>query len=191
MSKTAWVAVTILGIIALIVLVLVTGGDPLAASADKVGDVVLGEGDKPPADPSLADIKASSVRRTGNGELVFEATMTKPIPVQGGDALSFRWDVSQNGAATWMVTANFENGPVAAISALASGYGASTIDSTLPGSISSTGDTVSIILQAADIEGFPESFGWTVTATLDADRADPASAVATDSAPDSGPAEVE
>lgn len=191
MNKTAWVAVWIVGIIAVIVLLLVTGGDPLAATADQVGDAVVGEGDKPPADPGLADIKTTSVRREGNGDLVFEATMAQQIPSEGEEVLSFRWDVSENGTDTWMVTANFDNGPVAAVSALQSDYGASTIDSTLPGSIALTGDTVTITLQAADIDGFPGTFAWKVTSTLDADRADPASATATDTAPDSGLGELE
>jgi hypothetical protein len=190
-NKTAWVAVWIVGIIAVIVLLLVTGGDPLAATADQVGDAIVGEGDKPPADPGLADIKTTSVRREGNGDLVFEATMAQQIPSEGEEVLSFRWDVSENGTDTWMVTANFDNGPVAAVSALQSDYGASTIDSTLPGSIALTGDTVTITLEATDIEGFPSTFAWTVTSTLDADRAGPASATATDTAPDSGLGELE
>jgi hypothetical protein len=61
----------------------------------------------------------------------------------------------------------------------------------MPGSVAIDGDTLTVTLTPADIKAFPEAFNWVLTTTLDADLADPTSAVATDTAPDSGPGSVE
>ena len=191
MNKTLLVALGIVATIVAIVAVLAAGGDPPTAAGDGSSDVSLGEGENPPGDSSLADITEASVRRSG-GEVVFEVSMARPIPGKGSDdSLSFRWDLTVNGKDVWLVTADTGTGPVAAISSLESNFGASTIDDTLPGSISVEGERLTVTIKVAEIDGFPADFGWKLTATLDGDRADPASAVVTDTAPDGGPGEVE
>jgi hypothetical protein len=190
-NKTAGVALAIVAIIAAIIVVLATGGgDRAAENKDQLSDVTVGDGPGAPPDTSLADIAEATAHKEGNGDIVFEVTMGSPIPSGGDSSLSLRWDLSQNGADTWLVTANFDDGPVASISSIEGDYGSSTIDNTMPGSVSATADSVTITVKAGEIEGFPASFAWRVTSTLDADRADPASAVATDTAPDTGPAEI-
>ena len=191
MNKTLLVALAIIGAIAAIVIVLAGGGDPVVGPRDRASDVSLGEGDDPPADAALADIAEASVTKTG-GEIVFEVTMARPVPPPGSsDDLSFRWDLTESGEDSWMVTADLSAAPMATVRSLRSDYGASTIDDTLPGTISVSENTITVTLEASKVEGFPTSFGWKLTATLDGNRADPASAVVTDTAPDGGPGEVE
>lgn len=186
MNKTWIVAIAIVGVIAAAIFVLAAGG-PSTSSADKTADVSLGEGASPPGDTTGADIAQAIARQENNGDIVFEVTMAKPIEKATMKGLSFRWDITENGDDTWMVTADFKTGPTVSLRSLRTDYGASTIDDTLPGDISVDGSTLVVSIQGSEIEGWPAAFEWLVTATLDADAADPASAVATDSAPDSGP----
>ncbi|HWC13573.1 MAG TPA: hypothetical protein VG929_03150 [Actinomycetota bacterium] len=191
MSKNLWVALGIVALIAIVVLILASGGSPGDGSGDDRGDVTVGDGDAAPDNPDLADIVDATVRREGN-DVVFEATMGAPIPkrIRNG-SLEFRWDVSEGGDDTWIVSANMNLGPTAAITSQRTAYGASTIDDSLPGSITVDGETVRVTLRTADIEGFPTDFTWRLQTSLDGDRRDAASAIATDSAPDSGEGQIE
>ena len=191
MSKNFWVATGIVGLIAIVVLILATGGPPGTASGDQSGDVKVNEGAAPPQDTTLADVVGATVRRQGN-DLVFEATLGQEIPdkIPNG-SLELRWDVSEGGDDTWIVSANLNLGPTAAITSQKTSYGASTIDDSLPGSIEVDGDTLRVTVRAAEVDGFPTQFTWRLTTSLDADRADAASAIATDTAPDSGQGQVE
>lgn len=191
MSRTALVALAIVGTIAIIIVVLTSGGDPQVGPADATEDVVVGEGTGAPADPGLADIAEASVEKAGD-EIVFDVVMAKEVPARGAkEVLSFRWELTEDGRGTWLVTADMGGRPVAAVTSQTSNFGASTIDDTLPGSIEVDGRSVTVTIQAGALERFPTAFGWSLTSTLDADRADPASAVATDRAPDSGPGKVD
>lgn len=190
MSRTTLVVLAIVGTIAVIVVVLASGGDPQVGPADATGDVVVGEGPGAPTDPSLADIAEASVEKVGD-EIVFQVEMTKDIPPKGSkDVLSLRWELTEDGRGTWLVTGDLGGKPTAAVTSQTTNFGASTIDDTIPGAIEVEGRSVTLTIEADAIERFPTAFGWTLTSTLDADRADPASAVATDRAPDSGPGKV-
>ncbi len=191
MSKNFWVALAIVGLIAAVVLVLATGGDPGVGSGDGRGDVTITDGERAPENAELADIVGAVVRSQG-ADLVFEATMGESIPNRIRDgSLEFRWDISEAGTDTWIVSANVNLGPTAAVTSQRTDYGASTIDDSLPGSVEVDGATLLVTLQPEDIDGFPSDFTWRLKTTLDADRADPASAVATDSAPESGEGTIE
>ena len=191
MSKNFWVAAGIVGLIGIVVLILATGGGPSGTSVDPAGDVAVGEGPKPPQESTLADIVGATVTKDGQ-ELEFEVTLGQDIPnrIPKG-SLEFRWDVSENGTDTWIVSANLNVGPTAAVTSQKTNYGSSTIDDSMPGSIEITGDTLVVIVRAAEIEGFPQLFEWTLKTSLDADRADPRSGLAIDQAPDSGRGRVE
>lgn len=191
MNKTLWVAIGIVGAIAAVIIVLTLGGDGgpggSGPGGDASGDVAVGEGPKPPEDATLADIVTSDVRKDGN-VVVFEATMRKDIPSSVEDgSLEFRWDLSEGGNETWIVTASISVDVNAAITSQKTTYGSSTIDGSMPGKVEIDGDVLRVILRAGQIEGFPNNFTWTLKTTLDGVRADPGSGTATDSAPDGGP----
>ncbi|MEA2451602.1 MAG: hypothetical protein QOG04_312 [Actinomycetota bacterium] len=186
MNKTAWVGVAIVGLIAAVVLVLALGGAEETGTSDLASDVVVGEGTGQPGDTALAEITEVSVRNEDAAVVVFEVTIATDFPDKVPGSLGFRWDVIENGEGTWIVSANLDNGPTAAVTGLKSDFGASTVDETLDGDIEVSGDTLTITFDRTQIEGFPDSFAWRLTSTLDGDPADPGSATATDSAPDSG-----
>lgn len=190
MNKTGWVALTIVGIIVAIVVVLAGGGDPAVRDTDAGGDVAVGEGDNPPTRSELADIESATVTREESG-IVFAVTMAMPAPARDKDVLTLRWDLAVDGQDAWLVSANLANKPVASISSVQGSFGASTIDETLPGDIEVDGATITITIRTDEIDGFQTPFTWKVTATVDGDPSDPASAVATDTAPDSGPGKLE
>lgn len=188
--KSLWVALGIIGAILVVVVVLNSGG-PTGGPDDPSNDVAVGEGEAPPEDASPADIERAEVRRDGD-RIVFEAKMTQDVPKEvPGGSLEFRWNISENGDETWIVTANLSSALSAAVISHNTDYGSSTIDDTMPGSVAVDGDTVTVTLRPVRIDAFPNAFDWTLKSTLDADFADPASAVATDSAPDSGPGTLE
>jgi hypothetical protein len=175
--------------LAVIIVLLVTGGAPSGAGfdpVDKEGDVVVdGDESTAPEDGQLADVVRAEVLTDGTG-ITFEATMTSAIPEDVGKGrLEWRWEVIE-GSTTWILSANLDDGPVASILSQRTGYGASTRDGTLPGRVSVDGKTISVRLEKQAIANFPTSFNWTLKTSLDADRTEAASAVATDSAPDSG-----
>lgn len=187
MNKTVWVGLAIVAIIAALVLVLAVGGPDETGTADPISDVAIGKGTGHPGDTALAEITDVSVRKDGATDLVFEVTIAKEFPAEiPNGSLDFRWDVIENGGDTWMVTANINTGPTAAVTALKSQFGASTIDGTLKGTINVNGNKLTVRFDRTSIEGFPESFAWRLRSTLDGDRTDPGSATASDSAPDSG-----
>ena len=190
MNKTGWVAIGIVAAIAALVAVLTLGGDgagPGGPGGDAGGDVSTGEGPKPPSDASLADILRSDVRQDGNA-VVFEATMDKEIPSSVKDgSLEFRWDLSENGAETWIVTASINVETNAAVTSQRTAYGSSTIDGSMPGEVEVEGNVLRVILRAGQIDAFPDTFTWVLKTTLDGVRADPGSGTATDTAPDGGP----
>ena len=192
MNKSFLVALGIIGAIVVVVAILVSGGGPPAQGEEPAGDVAIHGGPRPPEDTSLADIVGAEVRRD-ESTIVFEVTMVEAIPNEVPDgSLEFRWDLSEGGRDTWIVQANVNiDRPTAAVTSQKTSYGSSTIDGTMPGTVEVDGETLTVTIRADEIEGFPTAFQWLLETTLDADRANPRSGVATDTAPDSGPGEVE
>jgi hypothetical protein len=181
-NKTIWVGIAIVAAIAAVVLVLAVGGPQDSGAAESISDVAVGEGPNPPGDTALAEITDVSVRKDGETDLVFEVTIATDLPAEiPNGSLGFRWDVIEDGEATWMVSANLDTGPTAAVTALASKFGASTVDGTLDGTITVERNKLTITFDRTAIDGFPTSFAWRVGSTLDGDRSDPGSATATDS----------
>lgn len=179
-------------IIAVVVVVLATGGQTPSTGTDAAGDVSV-EGDGAPVDdPNAADIASADVRRGKGGDVFFVAEMAGVIPQRiPNGSLELRWDLLQDGNEVWFVSATVTNRVVAAVTSQVSSYGASTIDDTLPGSVQVVGTMLTIRLQAGNIEDFPSGFEWRLRTTLDRDRADPSSSLARDQAPDGGPGRLE
>ena len=173
---------------------LVTGGGKSAvqrgAFEDPANDQTVGQGSAPPLQLELGDILFADVRHEGD-EILFEARLGAPIPkrIKGG-ALDLRWDISEHGLDTWILSANLDVGPNASIVSQESDYGASSFLDTLPGRVELQGDRFLIWLDPSEIPGWPQAFGWRLQATLDGKPGDPSSALAKDLAPDTGAGEL-
>ena len=164
------------------------GGPGTSGGGDAAGDVTVGKGPEPPEDPSIADISSAEVRREGD-RLIFEATMASEVPSSVDDgSLEFRWDISEEGRDTWIVTASINVEANAAVTSQKTAYGSSTIDDSMPGSVEIDGDVLRVSLRADRIDSFPKTFAWKLKTTLDGSRADPGSGTATDSFPGEGTA---
>ncbi|MFN2588072.1 MAG: hypothetical protein ABR613_08140 [Actinomycetota bacterium] len=183
----AIVAAIVAAAVAAIVVLLVTGeAEPVRTFEDRAGDPVFGEGENPPGDTTLADIRVAEVR-SEDGGVVFETQLAGPIPNELPEgSLNLRWEIYESGDSTFLVTANLDVGPVATIIGEQNRYGASTLDETLPGSLAIDDDTLTIRLDTDEIPDFPERFGWVLETSLDGDNGDPESARAEDRAPDNG-----
>lgn len=193
MNNSFWVALGIVGLIVIVVIVLATGGvDVGGGPGDSTDDVQVEPGPDAPSDATPADIAEASVTSEGD-ELVFVAEMATDIPERIPDgSLEFRWDVIEGGDETWIVSGAVGNDrPTAALTSPDSGYGSSTIDDTMPGTIEVEGTTLTIRFDRSKVKGFPSDFEWRLATTLDAKRIDPQSGVARDRAPDSGNGKVE
>jgi hypothetical protein len=186
-KRFALVAAVVVAALAAIVVLLFTGGaEPVPTFEDLSGDANVEEGKNPPGDTSLADILRAAVTEDG-GDIVFEAQLGATVPneVEEG-SFGLRWEVHEQGDSTFLITANLDVGPTASIIGEQNGYGASTLDETLPGNLEVDGDTITIRIQPSDIPDFPDEFAWVLQSSLDGDQGDPTSARAEDRAPDSG-----
>lgn len=174
-------------VLAVIIVLLVTGGaTPEGSTEDASGDVVVSEGDNPPEDIELADIVDAQVTEE-SGQFVFEATMATEVPDDlGTNGMDWKWEVSEGGAVTWIVSANLDVGENATVFSTESGTTFSTIDDGLPGELTIEGATVRLALDPAEIEGFPSTFTWQLTTKLDGAKGEAGSATADDFAPDRG-----
>jgi hypothetical protein len=172
-----------------IILLLVTGGAPQGGfdKSDLADDVVVEGQEDPPTELQLADVLEADVRQDGTG-VAFEATMATEIPerLKDGSGMQWRWEVIEGGKTTWILSANLDLGPNASLVSQTTNYGASTIDGKLPGRLAIDGNKIFIRLEPAAFAGFPGSFNWTLTTSLDADKSESSSALARDSAPDTG-----
>ena len=179
----AVVAVALASVIAL----LVTGeAVPLRSFEDPAGDPAVEEGKKPPTDTTLADIRNAEVTDDGD-EIVLETQLGTTVPKEVDEgSFGLRWEIYEGGDSTYLITANLDVGPNASIIGEQTGYGASTLDETLPGSLEVVGDRIAIRIDPDGIPEFPDEFEWVVTTTLDGDQGDPQSARAEDRAPDQG-----
>lgn len=175
-------------VIGALVLLLVTGGPPPGVdAADPAGDVEVSEGPDAPADTALADVRRARVYLRAS-QIVFEARMAAEIPrAIEGHTMEWRWEIFEDGTETWLVSAHISDGePIGALTAQRSNYATSTIDGGLPGGIDHEDKTIFVRLNAAEVNRFPKEFTWRLTTALDANRADPSSAVARDTAPPGG-----
>lgn len=171
-----------------LVVLLVTGGTgPGEEAKDPSGDVEIEEGPKAPSQTDLADVEKARVYLHAS-QIVFEAQMAAPIPRSlKGETMEWRWEIFEGGDETWLVSAHISVGePVAALTAQQSNYASSTIDDKLPGGIDHQGNTIFVRLDQPGLKRFPKEFTWRLTTTLDGDRSDPSSGVATDTAPATG-----
>lgn len=187
-KQLAIVSAVVFVVLGVIIVLLVTGGvSPAERSRDATGDVEVGQGEDPAPDPTLADIRVTRVDLDGD-QIVFEAEMDAEIPKALKDqTMEWRWEIRENGTYTWLVSANISvENPIGSVTHQQSNYGASTIDNTLPGSIDYDGNTIFVRLDHTQIPDFPDQFSWRLETTLDGNRADPASALTTDLAPESG-----
>ena len=187
-KQLAIVAAGVAAVLAVIIVLLVTGGAPTEQLAeDTAGDVSLSEGPAPPPDQSLADIRSARVYLAAS-QVVFEAKMAGPIPeTLKNQTLSWRWELLEGGTETWIVSASVSvDQPIASVLSTQTGYGASTNDETLPGGVDWTDNTIFIRLNAPEIKDFPGEFTWSLETSLDGNRGNARSAVATDTAPESG-----
>lgn len=186
--KRLFVILTVVAVaVASIVVLLVTGeAEPVRTFEDPGGDARVEEGDKPPTDTTLADIRSVEVR-SEDDLVVFEAKLGAAVPkrVPGG-GFGLRWEIYEEGDSTFLITANLDVGPNASILGEQNGYGASTIDERLPGTLEISGDTIAIRVRTDEVPDFPDEFGWVLLTSLDGDQGDPQSALAEDRAPDSG-----
>lgn len=186
--QLAIVSAIVAAVIGGLIVLLVTGGPPPGEEArDPAGDVRVAEGPDAPEETDLADIRRARVYLDAS-QIVFEARMDAPVPPSlRGETMEWRWDVFEGGTKTWLVSAHVSVGdPVAALTAQQSNYASNTIDGRFPGSIDYRGNTILVRLDAAAVDRFPDEFTWRLTTTLDANRKDPDSAVATDGAPGTG-----
>lgn len=179
-------SVVIAAVAAIVVLLMTGSAEPVRTFEDPGGDAVVGDGDKPPTDTTLADIKGAEVREE-DGEIVFEARLGAPVPSKlPGGSFGLRWEIHEEGDSTFLITANLDVGPNASIVGEQTRYGASTFEESFPGSIEVTDDKILVRIDPGEIEDFPDEFAWLLKTTLDGDQGDPDSARAEDQAPDSG-----
>ena len=174
-------------LVAALIALLVSGGDPAPGTFDDPpGDVVVADGPNPPSDPTLADVVKADVSRDGD-ELVFHAEMSDDVPARvPNGSLAWRWDVYVGDTGAWILSADLDVGPNASLTSTQTNYGSGTVDDSLPGDIKIEGKSVTITLRPDEVEDFPDQFTWTLGTTLDGDRGNATSALATDTAPDEG-----
>ena len=175
----------VIAAVAAVVVLLMTGSpEPVRTFEDPGGDAVVGEGDNPPSDTTLADIKTAEVREE-DGNVVFEVKLGAPIPEELA-GFGLRWEIHEEGDSTFLITANLDVGPNASILGERTKYGASTLEDRFPGGLEVVGDSIVIRLDPGEIPKFPDEFAWLLKTSLDGDQGDPGSARAEDQAPDSG-----
>jgi hypothetical protein len=180
----------VLGVIVLVavaaVWLLSGAGNSGGSTTDPKGDVDVTKGSKPPSDFKLADLTEGSIVLEDDSA-VFEATVDQNVPdALAGEAIAFRWEITENGQVTWIVSASVDVERTASVVATQVDYRSSTIDDSLPGDLVVEGGTVTVTLETDGLEGFPSAFDWTLQTELDGDRTRSPSAVATDSVPNEG-----
>jgi hypothetical protein len=161
-------------------------GNSGGSSEDGTGDVTITKGAKPPRDHKLADLTGGSVV-PGDDGMTFEASVDTSIPgsLENG-AMTFRWELTERGQITWIVSASIDVERTASIVATQFDYRSSTIDRSLPGELQVDGGTVTLTLRTEELERFPTSFDWVLKTELDGDRGRSPSAVAEDVVPNDG-----
>lgn len=187
-KQVALIIAIIVAAVAAVVYLLTTGGTaPISEIEDGTADLEVVEGPNAPEETALADIVNAEVVSNGN-EIVFRARFAEALPEKiRGQELELRWDLSQDGQETWLVSASIDPlEPSAAIVSNVSDYGAGTFDHTLPGDLEVAGDTLTVRLRPEGIPQFPTTFDWVLESSLDADLGEPTSGRVEDRAPDQG-----
>ena len=147
---------------------------------------MITKGPKPPKQPGVVDVTAASVR-FDDSTTIFEASVGRKVPDSFPSAgASFRWELSEAGTLTWIVTANVGIDATASMAATQLEHRSSTIDDSLPGQLEIEGRTIRIEVDTDRLEGFPGSFAWRLETELDGDRTKAPSALAKDVVPDEG-----
>lgn len=185
--STAIAIVAVVLVIAFGIWLLVSGGSSSGTSSDDpAGDVAVGKGRRPPSDLAPADLTGGGAGIDGS-ELTLTAEVDGEVPGELKDgALSYRWEIFENGNNTWIVTAGVDVGVTASMLATQFDYESSTIDETLPGDVRIDGSTVTVTVDTGDLDDFPSDFQWSLQTSLDGVRTETGSAVATDRMPDGG-----
>jgi hypothetical protein len=178
-------------VVAAILLVLNLGGTDVPT--EERGDITYIEGDTPRRQrtqeaqlvASIADLTSAQVTNEGD-EIFFTAEVAASIPQPlRTSALEFRWDLTGDDGSSWTVSVMVEREAQAAVYT-ESGYGAGTIDDTLPGNVEVNDKGVTVRLRTAEIEDFPEAFEWTLASTLRAFKNEVDSPRVEDRFPDEG-----
>lgn len=186
MNTRGVIALGAVVLLAAAVIALLSTGGPNATGSDSNGDVRVGKGRKPPKEVRVADIVNASVIKEGD-EIVFQAELDGDVPDELDEGLlSYRWNVEEDGRDTWLVTADVTIETHASLVAQQFDYSATTIDQSLPGAVEIDGDVVAVTIDVSELKDFPASFDWSLETVLDGDRANTASAEATDRVPDEG-----
>lgn len=121
---------------------------------------------------SIADLIDAEVRRVGDS-IVFGASCAAPVPQRLKlSALHFRWDITSENGPSWTITARIDK-VVEATVVSSAGFGASTIDGSMTGSLQIRDDAVELRLDVRGLPQFPTTFEWALTSTLRAFRAEP------------------
>ncbi|MEA2447229.1 MAG: hypothetical protein QOK47_866 [Actinomycetota bacterium] len=186
--RTLIVAAAVVIFVGLVALLLSTGDDieATAKKTDPAGDVKVDKGPLAPRDVDTADIQKVDARIEG-GVLTLLAQMGKqlarPVPDQ---TATWRWEIYEDEAMTWIVSANLDLGPSVSVIATQGDFEASTNDKSFPGKVSIAGDTILIRLRTSEVDGFPPAFETFLETSLDGMRTQPGSALARDRAPDEG-----
>ena len=187
--RSSAVVLAVIGVVVVVLVWLLATGGGTPSSSDATGDVKVGKGANPPEDTSVADLLEADVV-VEDAEVVFEATVDTPIPKSLDErGLTFRWElttVEDEEKVIWIVMASVDMEATASVVATQFDYSSTTIDDTLPGTVKLDGSTVRITLEPKEIPEFPEEFMWSVSTTLDGDRARATSATAVDNVPDEG-----
>lgn len=185
-----WAAGVTAAIAVGIMVVLASSGD--SGGRDATGDVRLIRGRQPraasslPIAASIADITEASVS-SKDSEIVFEMTTAAPIPNElERSSLEFRFDLSEDGRDTWIVSATVNVAVTAAVVSHTTEYTSTTIDESMPGSVEVFEKELTITLDPALIDGFPGSFDWKLSSTLVAFRDIAGSTRVEDRVPDEG-----
>jgi hypothetical protein len=185
-ARSAIVLVIIVALGAGVAWLLSSGGGASGTSGDPKGDVIVSKGPKPPKGNGVVDLRHGEIVVEG-GTATFEARVAAAVPeAVEEEAITYRWELIEDGQVTWIVSANVDVGRTASVLATQRDYRSSTIDDSLPGELVIQDETVFLTLETEALEGFPGSFDWTLQTELDGDRATSPSAVATDKIPDKG-----
>lgn len=168
------------------VVLLISGGDD--PRADPAGDLTYVEGSgrrrtsqQGQLVASIADVTDADVQRGGES-VTFSAITAVPLPQSlKMSALQFRWDLTGDDGARWIIVATVEKSIEATVSAKRGGLSEAS-----PASVVINHDRIEVRVDVQDIPQFPTAFEWRLATTLRAFRNEADSPRVTDRYPDDG-----